>query len=98
MKFKTSENTILILNLLLILSPIVLIALPWSHILSSTITTVISLIVFLGIFLIPVLGLRISLKYYKKHLRELNIGQKFLLFFPIINLLAITLLVIAAVI
>jgi len=98
MKFKTSETTILILNLLLILSPIVLMALPWSAILSSTITTVISSVVFIGIFLIPILGIRIALKYFRKHLKELHIGQKFLLIFPIVNLLAITLLVIATVI
>lgn len=98
MKFKTSETVILILNLLLILSPIVLVALPWSHILSSTITTVIGSIVFIGIILTLILGIRIALKYFRKHLKELHIGQKFLLFFPIINLLAITLLVIAAVI
>jgi len=95
MKFKTSETSILILNLLLILSPIVLMALPWSSILTSTITTVISSIVFFGIFLIPILGTRISIRYFRNHLKDIHIGQKALLFFPIINLLIISLITIA---
>jgi len=90
MKFTLLENIALWFNLAFLLLPLfALFSLPWAMILGNTL--------YLILTLLPILlfGVWISWKYFRNHLKKLHIGQKVLLFFPIINLLIISLLTIA---